>query len=289
MSIHAILVSVLGTSFVFEIATKTVATIIGGLFLLLIGQSLVSWWRFHQVVRQLQFQHGAHLGGGDIWRPWWGIVIRNKTEYEVNLYAVKAKVAGESQLRCMALMFSPFDKVLQKDGITSLQAHIGETTYALENVVTIKGVDEIVITYGVKTLLGGIRQKQIKVGQKIVDILNQKAIPAYNKRLIDRLQYAATKELLRPYLVGENGAPLRLLVRPPGDSSREYRAPTEQELQRVIDWFGSPTDFTTDNVRQWEGIALNLNPRWLVSHALGNNLPPRFIRDLPAWFEANKW
>jgi hypothetical protein len=179
--------------------------------------------------------------------------------------------------------------VLQKDGITSLQAHIGETTYALENVVTIKGVDEIVITYGVKTLLGGIRQKQIKVGQKIVDILNQKAIPAYNKRLIDRLQYAATKELLRPYLVGENGAPLRLLVRPPGDSSREYRAPTEQELQRVIDWFGSPTDFTTDNVRQWEVIALNLNPRWLVSHALGNNLPPRFIKDLPAWFEANKW
>jgi len=167
MSIHAILVSVLGSSFAFEVATKTVATIIGGLFLLLMGQSLATWWRFNQVVRQLQFQHGAHLGGGDIWRPWWGIAIRNRTEYEVILYAVKAKLAGESQFRCMTLMFSPFDKVLQKDGITTLQVHIGETTYALENVVTIKGVDEIVITYGVKTLLGGIRQKQIKVGQII--------------------------------------------------------------------------------------------------------------------------
>jgi hypothetical protein len=62
MSIHAILVSVLGTSFAFEIATKTVATIIGGLFLLLIGQSLVTWWRFHQVVRQLQFQSWCTFG-----------------------------------------------------------------------------------------------------------------------------------------------------------------------------------------------------------------------------------
>jgi hypothetical protein len=289
MNWQAIYTWILTSPLLSSALANTLGTVLGGLILLSAGQWLIMRWRVYQVIKKLESDPGAHLGGGDVWNSWWGVVVRNKTEYKVRLYAVKAKMVGESNYRDLRIAASAFDVAVQEDRIICLQPHVGVATCALQGALRIKGVEGIIITYGIETILGGIRQETVKVAQKIIAILNEKAVPAHNDRLVRRLSLNYTVDALRPYLMGNDALPLRLLVRHPQQSHpSEYRVPTDEELRRVIDWLHSPTDFTIDNVDQWQVIAFNLNPVWLVGHAMANNLPPRHLGELPAWCAANQ-